>query len=149
MLVQCDQDQVGVVCRLTGNLENATVGELGQAVVQFAPKSHVIFSLQDVPFIDSAGLGALIGAIRRIREMSGEAVVCSPRPSVDRVVQIVGLPRIVDVFGTVSDAKAYLQGKRLRPGVDGDRLQGAPNDRPPAGAVSADAPTAPARALRP
>ena len=107
MLVQCDQDQAAVLCRLTGNLENATVGEFRQAVVQFAPKSHVIFSLQDVPFIDSAGLGALIGAIRRIREMSGDAVVCSPRPSVDRVLQIVGLPRIVDVFGTVSDAKAY------------------------------------------
>ena len=33
MLVRCDQDQAGVVCRLTGNLENATVGELRQAVV--------------------------------------------------------------------------------------------------------------------
>ena len=84
------------------------MGEIRQAVVQFAPKSQVVFSLQDVPFIDSAGLGALIGAIRRIREMSGDAVVCSPRPSVDRVLQIVGLPRIVEVFGTVSDAKAYL-----------------------------------------
>ena len=39
--------------------------------------------------------------------MSGEAVVQSPWPSVDRLRQIVGLPRIVDVFGTVSDAKAY------------------------------------------
>jgi anti-anti-sigma factor len=115
--VRFEQDRAGVLCRLIGNLENATLGEFREAVVQFAPKSHVIFSLEEVPFIDSDGLGALIGAIRRIREMSGDAIVCSPRPSVDRVLQIVGLPRIVDVFATVSDAKAYfLQGKRLEAG---------------------------------
>ncbi len=49
--------------------------------------------------------------------MSGDAVVCSPRPSVERVLQIVGLPRIVDVFGTVSDAETCsLLGERLEAG---------------------------------
>ena len=62
-----------------------------QALPELTDKKQVIFDLSAVPFIDSAGLGAIIGAIRRVRENGGEAVVCAPKRSVCRVMQIVGL----------------------------------------------------------
>jgi anti-anti-sigma factor len=107
VLVVSDQMGTGIVCRLTGNLEAATVGEFRDAMAQVKLKQPVIFALEAVPFVDSAGLGALIGAIRRIREMGGDAAVCSAKPSVGRVLEIVGLPRIVTVFDNLEEAEDY------------------------------------------
>lgn len=84
-----------------------------EAIFQLAGKKQVIFELSGVPFVDSTGLGALAGTIRPIREWGGDAVVCSPRPSVNRVFEIVGLPRVVSILKSVEAARAYL----LRPGV--------------------------------
>ena len=107
MRVQVDEADGVLVCHLIGNLEHLAVGEFREAVAQISGAKRVIFELSAVPFVDSAGLGALIGAIRRARELRGEAVVSSARPSVKRVLEIVGLPRIVNIFDEVGQALAY------------------------------------------
>jgi len=102
-----DQTDGGVVCHVMGNLENLTVGEFREDMAQVHDGTRVIFDMSAVPFVDSAGLGALIGAIRRIRELNGEAVVCAVRPSVGRVLDLVGLNRIVAVVGNLREAEAH------------------------------------------
>jgi len=48
--------------------------------------------------------------VRRIRDRrGGGAVVCSARPSVRRVLQLVGIPRVVTIVDSVRDAQAYLK----------------------------------------
>ena len=105
--VAFEDSAFAMVCHLRGNLEQATADQFREAIAQLTDKREVIFELSAVPFVDSAGLGALIGAIRRARELRGEAVVSSARPSVKRVLEIVGLPRIVNIFDEVGQALAY------------------------------------------
>ncbi|MGH9106980.1 MAG: STAS domain-containing protein [Acidimicrobiales bacterium] len=111
--VTCEETGQAVVCHLQGNLEHATVAHFREAFTTVPPGRPVVFDLSGVPFIDSAGLGALIGAVRRTREMGGEALVCAPRPSVNRVLEIVGLPRIVNVAASVEEAGEILFGSAL------------------------------------
>jgi anti-anti-sigma factor len=105
--VKFDQTKAGVICQIIGNLEHLSVGQFREALALVRDERRVIFDLSAVPFVDSAGLGALIGAVRRIRELNGDAVVCSVRPSVARVLEIVGLDRIVSIVGNMNEAKAY------------------------------------------
>jgi anti-anti-sigma factor len=105
--VTFEQADVGMICHLVGNLEHLTVVEFRDSVAHLGAAKQVIFELSAVPFVDSAGLGALIGTVRRTREQGGEAVVCAARPSVQRVLEMVGLHRIVSVFQTVTEAKDY------------------------------------------
>jgi anti-anti-sigma factor len=107
MRVTFDETEAGVICHLVGNLEHLSVTQFRDAVAQLRDTRRVIFELSAVPFVDSAGLGALIGSVRRTREVGGDAVVCSARPSVKRVLEMVGLPRIVNVFDTLDEAQAY------------------------------------------
>jgi anti-anti-sigma factor len=107
MRVTFDETEAGVTCHLVGNLEHLSVPQFRDAVAQLRDARRVIFELSAVPFVDSAGLGALIGSVRRTREVGGDAVVCSARPSVKRVLEMVGLPRIVHVFDTLDEAQAY------------------------------------------
>ena len=107
MSVTFEQDEAGVVCHLTGNLEHLTVVDFRESVAHLGGAKRVIFDLSAVPFVDSAGLGALIGTVRRTREQGGEAVVCAARPSVQRVLEMVGLHRVVNVFSSLREAQAY------------------------------------------
>ncbi|HTV11339.1 MAG TPA: STAS domain-containing protein [Acidimicrobiales bacterium] len=108
MNVTWEQIGASMICHLDGNLEHLTVGAFRDAASQIRPNESVIFDLSGVPFLDSAGLGALIGAVRRVREEGGEAVICAPRRSVNRVLEMVGLPRIVAVASSVPDALGHL-----------------------------------------
>jgi hypothetical protein len=57
-----------------------------------------------VVFIDSAGLGALIGGIRRAREWGGDVVLACSRPSLNRLLLMTGIDRIVTITDTVEQA---------------------------------------------
>lgn len=110
-----EYEEIGhvAVCHLKGNLEHLTVATFRQAVMTLPAALPVVFDLSDVPFIDSAGLGALIGAVRRKRETGADGAVCSPRPSVKRVLDLIGLGRIVEVAPTVEAAVGSLGQKAV------------------------------------
>ena len=93
MLVSCDETEASVVCHVAGDLDHSSVGEFREAVAHLGKKKRVIFELSAVPFVDAAGLGA---------------VVCAARPSVRRVLQLVGIPRVVTIVDSVREAQAYL-----------------------------------------
>ena len=76
--VRCDEADATAVCHVMGNLEQETAADFRHAVTVIVHKKQVTFQLSAVPFVDSAGLGALIGAVRRIRENGGDAVVSDP-----------------------------------------------------------------------
>ena len=54
--------------------------------------------------MDSAGLGALIGGIRRAREADGEVAVACSRPTLTRLLHTTGFDRIVPVTETLEEA---------------------------------------------
>ena len=70
-----DRHDYYVVCRPAGELDAYTVAQFREALTELADESYVLVDLSDVPFMDSAGLGALIGGIRRARENDGDVAV--------------------------------------------------------------------------
>ncbi|MET0159846.1 MAG: STAS domain-containing protein, partial [Acidimicrobiales bacterium] len=73
-----------------------------------AGEAAVIIDLSGVPFMDSAGLGALIGGIRRTREAGGDVAVACGRPTLTRLLHTTGFDRIVAVTETVEAAATAL-----------------------------------------
>jgi anti-sigma B factor antagonist len=58
--------------------------------------------------MDSAGLGALIGGIRRVREHGGDASVVCPRPVLSSLFHRIGLDHIVSVTASTDEARRRL-----------------------------------------
>ena len=94
------------LCRPSGELDAYTVGEFREALGQVAEVKALLIDLSDVPFMDSAGLGALIGGIRRTREGGGEVAVACSRQSLTRLLHTTGFDRIVPVTDSVAAAVA-------------------------------------------
>ena len=79
------------VCRPVGELDAYTVGQFREPSAELAASPRLLIDLSAVPFMDSAGLGALIGGIRRAREAGGDVAVACSRPTLTRLLHTTGL----------------------------------------------------------
>ena len=96
------------LCRPVGELDAYTVSQFREALGGLADKQYLLIDLSAVPFMDSAGLGALIGGIRRAREAGGDVAVACSRPTLTRLLHTTGFDRIVPVTETVEEAATAL-----------------------------------------
>jgi anti-sigma B factor antagonist len=97
------------VCRPVGELDAFTVSQLRQDLAELATSRRLLIDMSGIPFVDSAGLGALIGGIRRTRELGGEVAVACNRPTLARLLRTTGFDRIVTVAETVEEAAEALK----------------------------------------
>src|SRR5678816_2418294 len=99
--IQIDRAVGYTVCRPVGELDAFTVSQFRQALAELASTPRLLIDMSGVPFVDSAGLGALIGGIRRARELGGDVAVACNRPTLTRLLHTTGFDRIVPVTDTV------------------------------------------------
>lgn len=69
---------------------------------------NLIISLENVRYIDSTGLGVLIGAIKRVREHDGRIVLVCNNVQIRKIFAITGLVKIFEIFETQEEATKAL-----------------------------------------
>lgn len=106
--IELDKRDDYTICRPVGELDAYTVGQFREALGELASEPKLLIDMSEVPFVDSAGLGALIGGIRRAREAGGDVAVCCNRPTLVRLLHTTGFDRIVTVTDTVAEAAESL-----------------------------------------
>lgn len=106
--IQIEETADHAVCRPVGELDAYTVGQFRESLGNLATSPRLIIDLSEVPFMDSAGLGALIGGIRRAREAGGQVAVACSRPTLTRLLHTTGFDRIVPVTESIDDAVSAL-----------------------------------------
>ena len=99
------------VLRAEGEIDAYAAPQLRDLVADLAVSGtvHLIADLRGASFVDSAGLGALIGGIRRTRELGGDVAVACNRPTLVRLLKTTGFDRIVTVAETIEEAAASLE----------------------------------------
>ncbi len=97
------------VLRPKGELDAYSVAQFREAFSTISDEPRLIVDLAQVQFIDSAGLGALIGGIRKLRENEGRISVFCDRSNINRLLHTTGFNRIVPVKETMPEAVASLE----------------------------------------
>jgi anti-sigma B factor antagonist len=69
-----------------------------------AGKNRLAVDLSGVEFMDSTGLGVLIGGLKRCKEAGGSLALAAPREPVLKVLAITGLDRVFSIHETVDQA---------------------------------------------
>lgn len=62
--------------------------------------SVVLIDLSAVTFLDSSALGALVGALRRLREQGGGLLIVEPETAAARIFGLTGLDTVLDLYPT-------------------------------------------------
>ena len=87
-----------VVAELAGEVDTYTVPEVRAAFAELpvASGTRVVVDLREVSFLDSSGLGAIIGLYHRTHALGGHLqLVCSG--VVLRLVRLMNLDQVIDV----------------------------------------------------
>ncbi|KHF40253.1 anti-sigma F factor antagonist [Halalkalibacter okhensis] len=100
MSLQIDLEQKGSVLlvRLQGELDHHTAEELRGQVEQVLADGkvkHIVLNLELLSFMDSSGLGVILGRYKQVKANGGEMVVCAISPSVKRLFEMSGLFKII------------------------------------------------------
>jgi anti-sigma B factor antagonist len=96
-----------LVFKLSGSFDIATAPSVRAALTDASDeKKDVIVDLCALEFLDSTGLGALIGAHRRATEGGGWLRLIAGEGPILRLLNITGLIRVLAVYPTLDDALA-------------------------------------------
>ena len=94
------------VLRLDGRLNMVAAPRLKASIDECIDGGgkHVVVDLADVVFMDSSGLGALVGALKTARQAGGDLRIAAPSEQVVMVLQLSNLDRVLTLFDTAGDA---------------------------------------------
>ncbi len=70
---------------------------------------HIIFDFSEAGFMDSAGIGVIMGRYRKVIFIGGKIAVANVNPTVDRIFRLSGLYKIIDKYDTVETALKIMQ----------------------------------------
>ena len=87
------------VVRVAGEVDALTAPELRDALLD-AMRQHgptILLDLADVTFMDSTGIGVLVGSERRTLLEGGRLVICRPSPQVIRPLNVLGVGRFLEI----------------------------------------------------
>jgi anti-sigma B factor antagonist len=94
------------VLQVTGEVDAYTAPMLREQMRELSAKGavHLIADLGQVDFLDSTGLGALVGGLKRLREAGGSLALVISTRRILRIFQITGLTKALAVQHSVADA---------------------------------------------
>ena len=70
--------------------------DLDRLIIRERPR-RLVMNLSRIEFMDSAGLGLLMGRYRLIRELGGTTVLTSPNPRVMKILRLAGMERFFEI----------------------------------------------------
>jgi anti-sigma B factor antagonist len=105
--IKSSRDEDVCTVHVAGEVDVYTSPSLKTALVSAVADgcSTVIVDLDRVGFIDSSGLGVLVGALRRAREADADLRIVSGREAVVKIFRITGLDRVFPIYPTLDEAR--------------------------------------------
>ncbi|ANE48021.1 anti-sigma F factor antagonist [Paenibacillus swuensis] len=99
--IEMEHHRNALIVRLKGELDHHTADmvkmKMEDAILR-GYSDHVILSLKDLSFMDSSGLGVILGRYKLVMSKGGKMVVCDANPSVYRLFEMSGLFKIVTCY---------------------------------------------------
>ena len=98
--------------RLKGDLDQASIESLKRKSVDIIDKYYIrniVFNLEQVTFMDSSGIGYIIGRYTQIKNRRGKIIVCSMNTLLERIFNLSGLKRICSVVENEEQATKILE----------------------------------------
>jgi anti-anti-sigma factor len=95
-----------VVVAIAGSIDATTAPELAAALSGEIGRGHtrLVADFTAVAYTSSAGLRALLGALKEARQQGGDFRLAGVRPAVLRVLELSGFTSILKYFPDVSGA---------------------------------------------
>ncbi len=72
---------------------------------------NIIFDFSQVTFMDSSGIGMLIGRYKQLQALNGRIAIACANEKIGEIIRLAGLKDILPVFSTTEEALSYTEGR--------------------------------------
>jgi anti-sigma B factor antagonist len=101
-------DQGFTIIEVAGEIDVYTAPKLRERLVGLVEEGsyQLIVDMEGVEFLDSTGLGVLVGGLKRVRAHEGWIDLVSTQGRILRIFRITGLNKVFSIYDSVADAVA-------------------------------------------
>jgi len=90
-----------LTARLSGEIDHHAAAQVREQIdaqiYRYRPQKTIL-DLSKIEFMDSSGLGLMMGRIALMQKLGGEAVLKNPTDKVLRIVRLSGLERLIKII---------------------------------------------------
>lgn len=102
-----------LILRLTGELDLHTTRTMKEKTEKYfrgrGSWRGFILNLEGITFIDSAGIGAILGRFKRVERMGGLFIMTNLTPPIRRLFQLGGLLNLIPAADCEKEALSWIQ----------------------------------------
>ncbi|MGL4336264.1 MAG: anti-sigma F factor antagonist [Turicibacter sp.] len=98
---------------LSGELDHHTADQLRSrlnSVMLEHQIRHIVFNLKHLDFMDSSGIGIILGRYNQLKSVNGTVMVIGMKPLVKKVFELSGLTQIIKVIEDETQIRAIIRG---------------------------------------
>ena len=97
-----------------GEIDMYTAPRLRELLIDLVSQGsyQLVVNLDKVGFLDSTGLGVLVGGLKRVRAHDGSLDLVCTQPRILKILRITGLTEAFGIYETADQAIAATKGRR-------------------------------------
>lgn len=112
MKINCKQLKNILIIKISGEIDHHCIEDIREYIdSQFRQTRciNMIFDFSNVSFMDSSGIGMLIGRYKNAGMLGGKIIVCSINDTLERIFKISGLCKIITIKKDMEESLEYLE----------------------------------------
>jgi anti-sigma B factor antagonist len=96
------------VVEVTGEIDVYTAPKLREQLAELvdAGRHDIVVDMQGVEFLDSTGLGVLVGGLKRVKQHDGSMNLVCTQERILKIFRITGLTKVFPIHDSVAAAVA-------------------------------------------
>ncbi len=97
-----------VIIEVSGEIDVYTAPKLRECITSLVDEGHrnLVVDLEKVEFMDSTGLGVLVGGLKRVRTHEGSLELVCTQERLLKIFRITGLGKVFAIHGSQAEATA-------------------------------------------
>ncbi len=116
MKIQTEKQGRNITVKFQGDIDHHSAGEIKEQLdqeLELGSAKNLLFDLSDVKFMDSSGIGMMIGRYKLVANKGGKLVVFGMRNELKRIFELSGLQKIINRCNTKEEACSLLREGRV------------------------------------
>lgn len=98
-----------LIVHLSGELDQHSAASLRRELDRriFEGCNNVVFDFGDLEFMDSAGIGVILGRYKNVKALGGRVSVAAAKPQVKKILCLSAIDRLIPLYETVDEALSF------------------------------------------
>lgn len=96
-----------LIVSFVGEMDHHTSEDIRDKIDRYIDNNmikNIIFDFSGISFMDSAGIGVIIGRYKKVSPSGGKIAIVNAIPQVKRIMEISGIFKIAEVFENIEKA---------------------------------------------